>query len=157
MATDTGAVDRANSDAPLVFDGADVNAPTAIIDGLKALLNGVPIDVTIALHDDPADAVDAIGAFVGHTETLQLGSETCASGLNEADTNGDTFPDAYRDVRPNTPLCFRLLGHGNESVTETDEAQVFAARADAVNDWGSALSSQNLIFIVRPKDPDAAP
>jgi hypothetical protein len=157
MATSTGAVDGLGNGAPLVFDGSDASAATAISNGVKALVSGLPLDVSLALRDDPADAVDAIAAFVGHSQTLQLGSVECANGLNEADTNGDTFPDAYRDVKPNTPLCFRLLGHGNASVPETDAAQVFAARADAVNDWGSALSSRELIFIVPPKDPDAAP
>ena len=57
---DTGAIDAANGNAPLVFDGAGANAATAIQTGILALANGLPLDINAVTADDPCDTVDAV-------------------------------------------------------------------------------------------------
>ena len=80
MATDTGAVDAVNGNAPLVFDGAGANAATAIQTGLSARWPTASRSTsTRSARDDPSDAVDAVAAFVDHLETLQLGTALCTS------------------------------------------------------------------------------
>src|SRR6185369_14731306 len=56
MATDTGAIDAANGNAPLVFDGAGANAASAIQTGILTLANGLPLDIDARSVDDPSDA-----------------------------------------------------------------------------------------------------
>src|SRR5690606_38129226 len=95
MATDTGAVDAANGNAPLVFDGAVTNSAAAIQQGILTLANGLPLDINAVTVDDTTDTVDAIAEFVDHLETLQLGTAECANGLTDIDTNSDTYKDKY--------------------------------------------------------------
>jgi hypothetical protein len=87
MAADSGAVDAANGNAPLVFDGSGANAASAIENGIRTLANGLPLDINAVSVDDPADSVDAITAFVDHLQTLQLGTAACANNLPDVDTN----------------------------------------------------------------------
>ncbi len=45
MATGTGAVDTSNTNAPLVFNGADATAATAIRDGVSTAVSGLPLQM----------------------------------------------------------------------------------------------------------------
>lgn len=150
MATDTGAVDAGNGNAPLVFDGAGVNATQAIVSGVRTLASSVPFDLSALPADDPSDAIDAVGAFVDHLETLQLGTPECADMLTAVDTNADTFPDSYVDVVPGTGVCWRLSAKPNGSIPAIDSPQLFGASIQVVADGVTTLGTRDVFFLVPP-------
>jgi hypothetical protein len=150
MAVDTAAIDAANGNAPLVFDGAGANASTAIENGVRTLAAGVPLDLSALLQDDASDAVDAVAAFVDHVETLQLGTPACANLLTEVDTNADTLPDAYVDVRAGTPVCWRIAVKQNQAVPDGASPQVFRAGIQITADGVTPVGQRDLFFLVPP-------
>lgn len=154
MATDTGAVDAANGNAPLVFDGAGANAATAIQTGIFRLANGLPLDINAVTADVPGDPVDAVAAFVDHLETLQSGTAQCTNGLTDVDTNGDTFKDKYIQVRTGTPVCWRVVSKQNMTVMPTDAPQLFRATVSVFGDGVTQLDQRDVFFLVPPKNPD---
>lgn len=154
MATATGAVDSQNGNAPLVFNGSGATAATAIENGIRTLANNIPLDIAATSNDDPADAVDAVTAFVDHLETLQLGTAQCASGLNDIDTNADTFDDAYVDVRTGTPVCWKLIPKMNTTVPATDMPQLFRATVVVTGDGVTTLDTRDVFFLVPPEPID---
>ena len=150
MARDTGAVDAAAGDAPLVFNGADTAAATAIENGIRTLANGVPLDMAALAADDPSDTVDAVAAFISHLETLQLGTAQCANMLTDRDTNGDTFRDEYVQVRAGTNVCWKLIAKQNDTVMPTDEPQLFRATVTVRGDGVTVLDTRDVFFLVPP-------
>jgi hypothetical protein len=154
MATDTGAVDSTMGNAPLVFAGADANAAMAIEGGIRALANGVPLDMRAVPTDDPADAVDAVASFVDHLETLQLGTPECANGLTDRDIDGDTFREEYVDVRAGTPVCWKVVAKRNTTVPATEEPQLFRANVIVTGDGVTELDRREVFFLVPPVPAD---
>ncbi len=154
MATDTGAVDAANANAPLVFDGSGANAAAAIQTGIFRLANGLPLDLNAVNADDPADSVDAIAAFVDHLETLQTGTAQCSAGLTDIDTNADTYKDKFVQVRTGTPVCWRVVSKQNMTVMPTDAPQLFRATVTVYGDGVTQLDQRDVFFLVPPKNPD---
>lgn len=154
MATDTGAVDAANNNAPLVFDGSGANAATAIENGIRTLANGLPLDINALSVDDPSDAVDAVTAFVDHLQTLQLGTAQCANGLTDVDTNADQFKDKYLQVRTGTPVCWKVVSKQNTTVPATDVPQLFRAKVKVYGDGVTQLDERNVFFLVPPQPLD---
>jgi hypothetical protein len=150
MATNTGAVDAANNNAPLVFNGADANSATAIRNGILALANGLPLDINALGVDDPTDAVDALASFVDHLETLQLGTAQCANGLNDIDTNADSYDDKYLQVRTGTPVCWKVVSKPNTTVPATDAPQLFRAKVKVYGDGVTQLDERDVFFLVPP-------
>lgn len=154
MATDTGAVDAANGNAPLVFDGAGANASAAIQQGVLTLANGLPLDLNAVTADDPGDTVDAVTSFVDHIETLQLGTAACANGLSDIDTNADTYKDKYIDVRTGTPVCWKVVSKTNTTVPATDSPQLFRATVTVFGDGITQLDQRDVFFLVPPRPID---
>ena len=154
MATDTGAIDAANGNAPLVFDGAGATAATAIQNGILALANGLPLDINALTTDDPTDTVNAVVSFVDHIETLQLGTAACANGLNDIDTNADTFDDKYLQVRTGTPVCWKLVSKTNTTVPATTQPQLYRATVTVFGDGITQLDQRNVFFLVPPQPID---
>jgi hypothetical protein len=150
MATDTGAIDAANGNAPLVFDGAGTNAAAAIQQGILRLANGLPLDINAVGVDDPTDAVNSLAAFVDHLETLQLGSAQCANGLNDIDSNADGFDDKYIQVRTGTPVCWKVVSKPNVTVPATDAPQLFRAKVKVYGDGVTQLDERDVFFLVPP-------
>lgn len=154
MATDTGAVDASNGNAPLVFDGSGANAAAAIENGIRALANGLPLDINAVPVDDTSDTVDAIASFVDHLETLQLGNAQCANMLNDVDTDADTFKDKYLQVRTGTPVCWKVVSKQNTTVPATDQPQLFRAKVKVYGDGVTQLDERDVFFLVPPKPTD---
>jgi hypothetical protein len=150
MATDTGAIDAANGNAPLVFDGAGTNAHLAIQAGILALANGLPLDISAVTSDVAGDAVNAVTAFVDHIQTLQLGTAQCANGLNDIDTNADTFDDKYIQVRTGTPVCWKVVSKPNTTVPATDQPQLYKATITVWGDGVTQLDERDVFFLVPP-------
>ncbi len=154
MATDTGAIDAANGNAPLVFDGAGANAASAIQTGIFRLANGLPLDINAVTADDPSDAVNAVTSFVDHLQTLQLGTAQCTNGLTDIDTNSDTFKDKFLQVRTGTPVCWKVVSKQNTTVPATDVPQLFRATVSVFGDGITQLDQRDVYFLVPPKNAD---
>ncbi len=154
MASDTGAVDAANGNAPLVFDGAGANAASAIQTGILTLANGLPLDINAVPTDDPNDSVDSIAAFVDHLETLQLGTAQCANGLTDVDSDGDTFKDKFVQVQTGTPVCWKVVSKPNTTVPATDQPQLFQATVTVFGDGITVLDTRDVYFLVPPAPAD---
>ena len=154
MAFDTGAVDAANGNAPLVFNGANANAAQAIQNGILTLANGLPIDINAVTADVGGDAVDAVSAFIDHIETLQLGNAQCANNLTDQDTNGDTYKDKYLQVRTGTPVCWKVVSKPNTTVPATDQPQLFKATITVFGDGVTQLDQRDVFFLVPPAPLD---
>jgi hypothetical protein len=149
MATATGAVDATNGNAPLVFPGAGTQAATAIGSGVQTLVNGVPLDLTLVLEDDPADAV-AAGAFLDHVATRQTGDAGCSAGVTEVDENADGVADAYVDVASGTTACWTLVPRANDVVSPAGGPQVFHATLRLLADGVTVLGARDVHFVVPP-------
>jgi hypothetical protein len=154
MATGTGAVDAANGNAPLVFDGAGTSAATAIRDGILTLANGLPLDINAVNADVLGDPIDAVAAFVSHLETLQLGTPKCANGLTDVDTNSDTYRDKFVQVRTGTPVCWKVVSKPNTTVPATDAPQLFRSTITVLGDGITQLDQRDVYFLVPPKPLD---
>jgi hypothetical protein len=154
MASNTGAIDAANGNAPLVFDGSGANAATAIENGIRTLANGLPLDINAVSVDDPSDSVNAIASFVDHLQTLQLGTAACANGLTDTDTNSDGFRDKYLQVRTGTPVCWKVVSKPNMTVPATDVPQLFRAKVKVYGDGVTQLDERNVFFLVPPQPLD---
>lgn len=156
LATGTGAIDANNNNAPLVVQGADAQAATAIQTVIQILAGGLPLDLNALPVDDPSDGVDAVTAFVDHLETLQTGIAPCTSGLQEADSpaDPDSFPDLYIDVPAGTPVCWRLFPKQNNTVMPTDQPQLFQATVEVYGDGITLLDTRDVYFLVPPDIED---
>ena len=151
LATGTGAVDANNNNAPVVVNGADAQAATAIENGIKLLANGLPLDLNAVTVDDPSDSVDAVTAFVSRLETLQLGTPQCTAGLTDQDSNNDGFKDLYIDVTTGTPVCWKIVPKQNTTVQPTSQPQLFQATVEVYGDGITLLDTRNVYFLVPPK------
>lgn len=154
IATGTGAVNASAGNAPVVVDGSDANAAAAVQTAVSTLKNGVPLNLSVVLQDDPSDTVDAVSSFVDHLATAQLGTSECANGLTEIDTNADTFNDALTSVRVGTPVCWNLTPKLASTVAQTDKAQVFKLTAELYGDAVTHLDAREIWFIVPPLPAD---
>lgn len=143
MATDTGAVDAKNGNEPLVVDGSDTTAATAIGNALQTLVAGVPLDVGLTLRDDDGDAVDVADAFLDGFEVAPTARAAC-------DDTFTTQGARYLDAPPGTTLCWTLVAKENATVEPTAEAQVFHATVDEVADGITVLTSRDVYFVVPP-------
>lgn len=150
MATDTGAVDGSNANAPLVFDGAGANAAAAIQAGVQAAASGLPLRMTAVLQDDAADAVDAVAAFVDRIETAT--GPGCTTGLATEDGDGDGFPDLYPTAPAGAVACWRVVPKANATVPATGVVQVFHATLQVDADGAIALGRRDVYFVV-PASP----
>lgn len=154
LARDTGAIDAANANAPLVFDGAGANAATAIRDGILALANGLPLDLAALAVDDPGDAVDTRAAFIARVEVLQSGTAQCTAGLTAVDSDGDSYADRFVQVRTGTPVCWKLVSKVNATVPPTDAPQLFRATVRVSGDGVTLLDQRDVYFLVPPRPAD---
>jgi hypothetical protein len=110
----------------------------------------VPLDLSALAFDDTSmDTVDAVGSFIDHLETLQAGPG-CTPGLNDIDTNADTYDDYYVDVRTGTPVCWRVVSKPNTTVPATNVPQLFHATVDVYGDGVTVLDRRDVYFLVPP-------
>ena len=155
MATDTGAVDAANGNAPLVFDGAGANAATAIENGIRTLANGLPLDINAVSTDDPSrrGRRDRRRSSIT-SRRCSSAPPQCANGLTDIDTNGDTFKDKYLQVRTGTPVCWKVVSKQNTTVPATDVPQLFRATVTRLRRRRHRARRRDVFFLVPPKPAD---
>lgn len=152
LAAATGAVDASSNDAPLVVDGSDDNAATALATAIRKMAAGIPLDVSVTAEDDAGDGVDAVTAFIDRLDPLQLGNEMCASGLTEIDINNDGYLD-YENVQARTPVCWTLVPKINTTVMPISDPQLYTATIRVRGDETTVLDTRNVFFLVPPAIP----
>jgi hypothetical protein len=160
MTTATGAVDSTGS--PLIYviphDGTGLG--TEVVNGVEALAEQVPIDISALARDHTADTVDAtqfidriVANTVGGVADPRDPTKVCPGSLPVDDTDGDTTPDIFTDILPGTNVCFDIHPARNETVEPTDEPQVFIAYVDVLADEVTVLDTREVFFMVPPAIP----
>jgi hypothetical protein len=104
--------------------------------------------VDLELEELPGDDGDA-RQFVDRIEVNVSGTEECTAVGSVADTNGDTFADAFPNLLPGTPVCWDVVARQNDFVEPIDRPQVFVARIVVRGD-GSILDTRRVFFLVPP-------
>ena len=94
--------------------------------------------------------MNALAAFVDHLQTLQLGTAQCANGLNDIDSNADSYDDKYLQVRTGTPVCWKVVSKQNTTVPATDVPQLFRAKVKVYGDGVTQLDERDVFFLVPP-------
>ena len=148
MARDTNAVDAAGM--PLVSTASSAGVSAGVVTQIQTLANSVSFDISTVFEDDAADAVDTFASFVDRIEANETGDAArgCDPRMGE-DTDGDTFPDVFRDVSGER-VCFDIVVKPNVTVTPTTVPQVFNANVRVLGDAFTELDSRQIFFLVPP-------
>jgi hypothetical protein len=144
----TGSVNAAG--VPYVYSGADAAAGTAIAAAVRELTSTLPLDLSVAIEDDPSDAVDAVLAFVDHIETFTPGTLECQSWPNQHDSDLDGKNDEYLGVPPGFPVCWKIVVKQNDTVPATGEVQIFKAVVRLRGNISTLLDTRTVYFVVPP-------
>ncbi|MCC6524339.1 MAG: hypothetical protein IT373_16895 [Polyangiaceae bacterium] len=148
LATETGSFGAGNQ--PLVYQGADATAGTAIAQGVRDLAAGLPLDMHAMAEDDPADAVDTIAAFVDYLDTFTPGTAECIDWPSRFDNEPDGHDDEFLGVTPGLPVCWKIHVKGNTTVPPTGSVQVFEARLKLKGNDVIDLDTRTVFFVVPP-------
>ncbi|MFK8002179.1 MAG: VWA domain-containing protein [Polyangiales bacterium] len=148
LATDTNTVDAGGM--PLVSQASSSGVSAGVVTQIQTLANSVAFDISTVFEDDGADAVDTFAAFVDRVEANEMGDagRGCDPRMGE-DTDGDTFPDVFRDVSGER-VCFDIVVKSNVTVEPTTEPQVFNANVRVLGDAFTELDSRQVFFLVPP-------
>ncbi len=152
LATAAGAVDATDGDAPIVVAGPGNEAATALTTVIETVARNSAFGVVANLEDDGSDSVDAVATFVERIETNQSGVGTCTNGLIDADTNMDTFADAFEAVPSQTPLCFNIVPKTNATIEETEAPALFRLDVRFTADQRISLGDTEVYFLVPPSE-----
>ena len=136
IARDTGAVSAAGE--PIVIDIGPDGAllGPSVVSAVQTLVDEAPIDITIALEDDPSDALDAL-SFVRGVETVA--ADPAIGAVQEA--------DRFRAVRPGTRVTFRVRLN-NTSIERGPLPQRYRMRVTLVGDAATLLTETNVEVVI---------
>jgi hypothetical protein len=140
---------------PLVFE-VDANGTglgAQIVQAIKVLVSGIPIDITARPVDDPSDTVDAVAAFVQEVKANPAGGPPCSGGLHAIDTDGDGVTDTFQAVLPGARACFDVVPRQNETVEPLTTPQMFKATIVVTGDGVTTLDTRDVYFLVPPVIP----
>lgn len=146
-ATDTGAVDGPNGNAPLVFDGSGTGSASAFQAAMEKVRTSMPIDVSAVVIDDPTDSIDA-NLFVLAIELVNDGSAGCPNGALAIDSDFDSNIDTFAAVTPGLPTCFRLIVKPNTSVAPGANNLLIPAILRIRGDASMPILDRRIVFVV---------
>ncbi|MFT5355155.1 MAG: hypothetical protein ACI9KE_002371 [Polyangiales bacterium] len=148
IATATNAVDAGGM--PLVSQASSGGVSAGVVMQIQTLANSVAFDISTVFEDDASDAVDTFASFVERIEANEAGdfARGCDPRMGE-DTDGDTFPDVFRDVSGER-VCFDIVVKSNITVMPTGDPQVFNATVRVLGDAFTELDSRQVFFLVPP-------
>ncbi|MAQ15648.1 MAG: hypothetical protein CMN30_12750 [Sandaracinus sp.] len=148
---DVGSVDMAGEPFVQQYSGGDAALTAAVVDQVRTLASQTPLDISTVFNDDAADAVDTAAAFLERLEANEAGDAArgCAARTGE-DTNGDGFPDIFRDVLPGNRVCFDVVVKTNVTVEPTEAPQLFRATVEVLGDGFTSLDERDVFFLVPP-------
>jgi hypothetical protein len=138
LARDTAAV--RGDGTPLVFDiGRDGRfLSTSVVEGVRSLVEEVPIDVDVLVEDMEGDAFDAT-AFV--VEVVADHADPADGAVNAG--------DRFVDVRPGTRVFFRIM-LANDQIPQTSEPQPFLLRVVLRGDGVTRLQETVVRIVIPP-------
>ncbi len=132
----------------IASDGSGLG--TAVVDAVRAVANFVRIDVGALAADDPADAVDAVVAFVDRVQANPAAPVPCTPGLVAIDGNGDLINETFDAVQPGSTACFDVIPKMNTTVMPTENPQMFKATITVRGDGVTVLDTRDVFFLVPP-------
>jgi hypothetical protein len=141
---------------PLVFvlpDNSNLLGST-VVDGVRAAVTSIPMNVSARLRDDPSDAVDtAVFILRIETDNDNLVEDTrhgtfCEPRPDVRDTDGDGINDTFGSLPQGSTVCFRIVAEPNVTVPSTGTAQEFQAFIDILGDGRTLLDTREIVFIV---------
>lgn len=154
IANEAGSYDQ-NGNA-FVYPGVNAQVVPNTVTAVLALAKGKSLNTTIEAADDPADAVDAT-QFIDYLEVNISDMGNCSFVNPVADTNADTFNDAFPALLPGTPVCWDV--HPvlvNNTVPATEQPQLYRAVLTVRGD-GSPLDTRDVYFLIPPKKVEIVP
>ncbi len=163
ISTDTGALDAAGD--PLVFlaDASGTGMGEYVVNAVDELATGRPIRVDALAHDDPADFINAVSAFILSIGTNTSGSSiwdpilgelrTCTSGIPVGTPGTPPTTDYFELVEPGDSVCFDIVPRTNTTVTPTSVPVMFSATIEVIGDRFTPLDSREVLFVVPPVIP----
>jgi hypothetical protein len=135
---------------PFVYLAIDSAVVTNAVTAILALAKGSPLNTTIDATDDTTDTVDAT-QFIDYLEVNISGVGECSTVSPVADTNADTYDDAFPALLPGVPVCWDLHPVPvNNTVPATTDAQLYRAILTVRGD-GSPLDERDVYFLIPPK------
>ena len=146
IARAAGSVDAAGE--PYYVQGSETAVTAAVTDAIRAIASTRPIFVSIDRMDEPGDDGDAL-QFIDRLEVNTSGTGSCTAVASVADTDGDSFPDAFPSLLPGTPICWDVVPRDNDRVQSFDRPLVFRARIVVRGD-DSVLDARTVYFLVPP-------
>jgi len=146
---DIGSVDMAGDPFVQTYSGS---ITSAVVNQVRALASQTPLDISTVFTDDGSDGVDTEEAFLERLEANEAGDSArgCAARMGE-DTDGDGFPDIFRDVLPGNRVCFDVIVKENTTVEPTTEPQLFRATVEVIGDGFTPLDERDVFFLVPPE------
>jgi hypothetical protein len=134
---------------PLYVQGSEASVTAAVTDAVRNIASNVPIFVSVTVEDMPDDDGDAL-QFVDYLTVNVSGEGECTAVRSVADTDGDSYPDAFPSLLPGTPVCWDVVPRENDRVEPTAEPLIFRARIVVRGD-GSVLDQRTVYFLVPPR------
>lgn len=133
---------------PLYVQGSESAVTSAATTAIREIARNLVLFVDVGLEEVPGDDGDA-RQFVDRIEVNVSGDGECTAVGSVADTNGDSFADAFPNLLPGTPVCWDVVARQNDFVQPTDRPQVFIARVVVRGD-GTTLDVRRVFFLVPP-------
>jgi len=145
IARRTGAI--AASGEPIVLDiGSDgAGLGTGVVETIRTLVDEVPIDITVALEDDPSDDLDAL-MFTRGVETVS--AEPAVGAIQLA--------DRFDDVRPGTRVTFRVL-LANDRIERGPDPIRYRLRVTLIGDGVTELTTTEVEIVIPTADGEGCP
>ncbi len=149
FATDTGAIDATQGNAPLVVSGADTTAATAMQNLLLTLRTKTPMAVSATLIDATGDAYGPAD-FVSRIDAVNDGSGGCPKGATTFDVDEDGHPDTFLSVMPGTRVCFVIVTRPAGTVPANGNLQYYPATFRVLGDGRMTIADRPVVFTVPP-------
>ena len=138
---------------PLVYDSSSSGSglDSAIVQGIKALVQFAQFDVTVRLRGLPVSPGVDTSCFIERVYPVfaDPGGSLCASVPTLTDNDSDGTPDGFADVTPGANLFFAVEVR-NDCAPESANPQVFTAYLDIVTGGGAVLDTQLVTILVPP-------
>jgi len=141
---------------PLVFVIPD-NSPLlgqTVVNGVRAAVTSIPMNVSARLRDDPSDTVDT-AVFVRRIEAdvENLVEDTrhgtfCVDWPSLLDEDGDGTNDTFGSLPQGSTVCFRIVPEPNVTYESRGTPLECMASIDILGDGRTLLDTREIVFIV---------
>ncbi len=137
---------------PFTYLAVDASVVTNATTAILELARGKALNTTIDATDDTTDAVDAT-QFIDYLEVNITGMlADCEIVTPTADTNADSFDDAFPQLFPGKKVCWDVNPVPvNTTVMPTEDPQIYRAILTVRGD-GSPLDQRDVYFLIPPAD-----